>query len=186
MNRASSVPAPLAWIDVVTERLGKALAWLIIVMMLIQFLIVVLRYIFNFNSIPMQESVMYMHALVFLLAASYTLKHDGHVRVDIFYRGFSARRKAWVDLFGTLFLLFPVMIFIFVSSLGYVGKSWAIFEGSPDTGGIPAVFLLKTLIPVFAVLMILQGIAELIRNVLIITGRITPPPHDDDHLEERV
>ncbi|MFD2435528.1 TRAP transporter small permease subunit [Modicisalibacter luteus] len=154
--------------------MGKALAWLILAMMLIQFLIVVLRYMFNFNSIPMQESVMYMHALVFLLAASYTLKHDGHVRVDIFYRGFSARRKAWVDLFGTLFLLMPVMLFVLVSSLGYVSKSWAILEGSPDTGGIPAIFLLKTLIPVFAVLMIVQGIAELIRNALIIAGRIAP------------
>lgn len=186
MNRASSVPAPLAWIDGVTERLGKLLAWLIIVMMLIQFLIVVLRYIFSFNSIPMQESVMYMHAIVFLLAASYTLKHDGHVRVDIFYRGFSLRGKAWVDLFGTLFLLMPVMVFIFVGSLGYVSKSWAILEGSPDNGGIPGVFLLKTLIPVFAALMVIQGIAEIIRNLLIIAGRVVPPSENDNHLEERV
>lgn len=186
MNRASSVPAPLAWIDVVTERLGKALAWLILAMMLIQFLIVVLRYMFNFNSIPMQESVMYMHATVFLLAAAYTLKHDGHVRVDIFYRRLSARRKAWVDLFGTLFLLLPVMVFIITSSLGYVVKSWAIFEGSPESGGIPAVFLLKTLIPAFAALMILQAIAEILRNLLIISGRIVPASENDSHLEERV
>ncbi|MEC9481877.1 MAG: TRAP transporter small permease subunit [Halomonas sp.] len=186
MNRASSVPAPLAWIDTFTERLGKALAWLVIVMMLIQFLIVVLRYVFDFNSIPMQESVMYMHAFVFLLAASYTLRHDGHVRVDIFYRGFSARGKAWTDLFGTLLLLIPTMVFIFVSSLSYVGKSWAILEGSPDTGGIPGVFVLKTLIPVFAVLMIVQGIAEIIRNALIISGRIVPASENPDHREERV
>lgn len=186
MNRASSVPPILAWIDGITERLGKGLAWLILLMMLIQFLIVVLRYIFNFNSIPMQESVMYMHAAVFLLAAAYTLKHDGHVRVDIFYRRLPARRKAWVDLFGTLFLLLPVMGFIIASSLGYVVKSWAILEGSPESGGIPAVFLLKTLIPLFAGLMILQGIAEIIRNALIISGRLTPSSENDSHLEERV
>ena len=93
MNRGPSLPAPLAWIDAITERLGKALAWLVMAMMLIQFLIVVLRYLFNFNSIPMQESVMYMHATLFLLAAGYTLKHDGHVRVDIFYRTFSPRSR---------------------------------------------------------------------------------------------
>lgn len=187
MNRASSMPAPLAWIDGVTERLGKALAWLILVMMLVEFLIVVLRYAFSFNSIPMQESVMYMHALVFLVAASYTLRHDGHVRVDIFYRGMTVRKKALVDLCGTLFLLTPVMIFVVVSSFGYVSKSWSILEGSPESGGIPGVFLLKTLIPAFAVLMLLQGLVEIVRNALIVSGRLTPTDDDDDrHLEERV
>ncbi len=185
MNRSASEPALLVWIDTITERLGKTLAWLILVMMLIQFLIVVLRYLFNFNSIPMQESVMYMHAVLFLLAASYTLKHDGHVRVDIFYRGFSPRAQAWVDLLGTLFLLMPFMVFIILVSLGYVGKSWAILEGSPDNGGIPGVFLLKTLIPAFAVLMITQGIAEIIRKALIISGRLPPQPKHD-HSEEPI
>ncbi|WP_136068254.1 TRAP transporter small permease subunit [Modicisalibacter radicis] len=185
MNRAASEPALLVWIDTLTERLGKALAWLVLVMMLVQFLVVVLRYLFNFNSIPMQESVMYMHAVLFLLAASYTLKHDGHVRVDIFYRGFSPRTQAWVDLLGTLFLLLPFMAFVVFSSLGYVGKSWAILEGSPDNGGIPGVFLLKTLIPAFAVLMIVQGIAEIIRKALIISGRL-PPATEHDHSEEPI
>ncbi|WP_163649667.1 TRAP transporter small permease subunit [Modicisalibacter sp. 'Wilcox'] len=185
MNRGPSLPAPLAWIDAITERLGKALAWLVMAMMLIQFLIVVLRYLFNFNSIPMQESVMYMHATLFLLAAGYTLKHDGHVRVDIFYRTFSPRKQAWVDLLGTLLLLLPFMVFVIATSLGYVGKSWAILEGSPDTGGIPGVFLLKTLIPLFAGLMILQGIGEVIRKSLIIGGRL-PPQEGHDHTEERV
>jgi len=185
MNRAASEPAPLVWIDTITERLGKALAWLVLVMMLVQFLIVVLRYLFNFNSIPMQESVMYMHAALFLLAAAYTFKHDGHVRVDIFYRGFSPRTQAWVDLLGTLLLLLPFMVFVIVTSLGYVGQSWAILEGSPDNDDIPGVFLLKTLIPAFAVLMIVQGVAEIIRKALIITGRI-PPQAEQDHSEERV
>ncbi|SHF29779.1 TRAP-type mannitol/chloroaromatic compound transport system, small permease component [Modicisalibacter ilicicola DSM 19980] len=185
MNRASSLPAPLAWIDGITERLGKTLAWLVLIMMLVEFLIVVLRYLFNFNSIPMQESVMYLHAVVFLLAASYTLKHDGHVRVDIFYRGMTAKKKAWVDLLGTLFLLMPVMIFVVLTSLGYVGKSWRILEGSPESGGLPGVFLLKTLIPIFAGLMCLQGVVEIARNGLIIAGRL-PPRDDEDHAEERL
>lgn len=183
MKHASSVPAPLAWIDSITERLGKAVAWLVLAMMLIQFLVVVLRYAFNVNSIPMQESIMYMHATVFLLAASYTLKHGGHVRVDILYRVAPVRRKAWTDLLGTLLLLIPFMSFILFSSWGYVVRSWSILEGSPETGGIPAIFLLKTLIPAFAILMILQGIAEIIRNALIISGRLTPPS-DSDRAEE--
>lgn len=185
MNRAASEPAPLVWIDTITERLGKTLAWLVLVMMLVQFLVVVLRYLFNFNSIPMQESVMYMHAVLFLLAASYTLKHDGHVRVDIFYRGLSPRTQAWVDLLGTLFLLLPFMGFVIAVSLGYVGNSWAILEGSPDNGGIPGVFLLKTLIPAFAVLMIVQGIAEIVRKTLIISGRLVPQTKHD-HSEEPI
>lgn len=187
MADSRELPGLIAWLDSASERLGKSLSWLVLAMMLIQFLIVVLRYVFSFNSIPMQESVMYMHAVVFMLAAAWTLKHDGHVRVDIFYRAMSPRRKALVDLLGTVFLLLPVMIFVILTSLGYVGKSWRIFEGSPDTGGIQGVFLLKTLIPVFGSLMILQGLVEATRHFLVLSGRIPPPTDDDDtHLEERL
>lgn len=186
MSTTSGLPGPLAALDALIERLGRGLSWFILAMMIIQFLIVILRYAFSVNSIPMQESVMYMHATVFMLAAAYTLRHGGHVRVDIFYRAMSARKKALVDLLGTLFLLLPVMVFVIATSLGYVGKSWAILEGSPDAGGIPGVFLLKTLIPAFALLMILQGIVEICRNSLILSGRLTPDeaPHDanEEHL----
>lgn len=186
MSQTSELPRLLARLDRLSEWLGRSLSWLILAMMLIQFLIVVLRYAFSINSIPMQESVMYLHATVFMLAASYTLRHDGHVRVDIFYRAMSARCKALVDLLGTLLLLMPVMIFVILVSLGYVGASWAILEGSPDSGGIPGVFLLKTLIPLFAALMILQGLVEAGRNVLILTGRLDPeadaPNHHEEHL----
>ncbi len=156
MSQTSELPRLLARLDHLSEWLGRSLSWLILVMMLIQFLIVVLRYAFSINSIPMQESVMYLHATVFMLAASYTLRHDGHVRVDIFYRGMSARGKALVDLLGTLLLLMPVMIFVILVSLGYVASPGR-FSSSPDSGGIPGVFLLKTLIPLFAALMLLQG-----------------------------
>ncbi|SFT51923.1 TRAP transporter small permease subunit [Halomonas saccharevitans] len=185
MAQSRELPGIIAWLDRASERLGNSLSWLILLMMLIQFLIVVLRYAFSVNSIPMQESVMYMHAAVFMLAAAYTLKHDGHVRVDIFYRGMTPKRKALVDLAGTLFLLLPVMGFVILSSLGYVGKSWAILEGSPDSGGIPGVFLLKTLIPLFAGLMILQALVEAVKNVYVMTGRL-PATHDDEPHEEHL
>lgn len=186
MPNSRGLPPSIAALDRCSEYLGKSLAWLILAMMIIQFLIVVLRYAFSVNSIAMQESVMYMHAAVFMLAAAYTLRHDGHVRVDIFYRGMSARGKALVDLLGTLFLLLPVMIFVIATSLGYVGKSWRILEGSPDAGGIPGVFLLKTLIPLFALLMIVQGLVEIYRKGLILTGRLNPDAQPDDANEEHL
>ncbi|HED19426.1 MAG TPA: TRAP transporter small permease subunit, partial [Gammaproteobacteria bacterium] len=115
---------------------------------------------FQFGSIAMQESILYLHASVFMLGAAYTLRVDGHVRVDIFYRGFSARRKALVDLLGSLFLLLPVCIFLLWSSRGYVSTAWSLHEGSRETGGLPYVYLLKTLIPLAAFLLILQGISQ--------------------------
>lgn len=184
---SGELPAVIAKLDRCSELLGRGLSWLVLAMMLVQFLIVVLRYIFNVNSIVMQESVMYMHAVVFMLAASYTLRHDGHVRVDIFYRGMRPKRQALVDLVGTVFLLMPVMVFVILTSLGYVSSSWRIFEGSPDTGGIPGVFLLKTLIPAFAGLMILQGLVEAVRHWWILTGRLVPLIDEQEpHLEERI
>ncbi|ATJ81122.1 TRAP transporter small permease subunit [Halomonas beimenensis] len=183
MPQSRELPSLIERLDRLSEWLGRSLSWLILLMMLIQFLIVVLRYVFSVNSIPMQESVMYMHATVFMLAAGYTLRHDGHVRVDIFYRAMTAKRKALVDLLGTLLLLAPVMIFVILVSLGYVGKSWRILEGSPESGGIPGVFLLKTLIPLFAGLMLLQGLVEAWRNVLVLTGRLAPKEEEDHHEE---
>ncbi|HAZ99263.1 MAG TPA: C4-dicarboxylate ABC transporter permease [Halomonas sp.] len=186
MSDTTQLPAFIGALDRASEWFGRTLAWLIIIMMLIQFAIVLLRYMFSINSIFMQELVMYMHASVFMLAAAYTFRHDGHVRVDIFYRGMTPRRQALVNIFGILLLLIPVMLFIIASSYGYVANSWRILETSSDYGGIPAVFALKTLIPVFAVLMILQGLIEVVRNGYVFTGRITPPAADDHHLEERV
>ncbi|MGP5018875.1 TRAP transporter small permease subunit [Vreelandella alkaliphila] len=186
MSDTTQLPAFIAALDRASEWFGRSLAWLIIIMMLIQFAIVLLRYIFSVNSIFMQELVMYMHASVFMLAAAYTFRHDGHVRVDIFYRGMTPRRQALVNIVGIITLLMPVMVFVIASSLGYVSNSWRIMETSSDYGGIPAVFALKTLIPLFAMLMILQGVIEVVRNGYVFTGRIPPSVGDDNHLEERV
>lgn len=180
MQTANRDPVLLAWLDGFTEVVGRSIAWLVILMMAVQFAIVVMRYAFSLHSVVMQESVMYMHAAVFMLGAAWTLRHDGHVRVDIFYRKLSARGRAWIDLLGTLLLLFPVTLYIAISSFGYVSSSWAILERSPD-GGIPAVFLLKSLILVMMALLMLQGVAQVIRQVLILRGKApgNTPDHDE-------
>jgi len=155
-------------IDGFTDRCGRLLAWLLLGMALLTAVIVVLRYGFNIGSIPAQEAVTYLHGSVFLLGAAYALKTGAHVRVDIFYRDFTPRRRAWVDSLGGIVFLLPLCLFILLATRGYVAESWSIREVSPEPGGIPAVFLLKTLIPVSAGLLALQGIAEILRNALLL------------------
>jgi len=151
-------------LDALIEWIGRAVAWLTLGMVLVTFLVVLLRYVFDLGWIAMQESVTYMHALVFMLGAAYTLKHDGHVRVDIFYRTFSPRTRAWVDLFGVLVLLLPTCGFILWVGWDYVASSWSVSEGSREAGGLPGVFLLKGLILLMPALLILQGIASALRD----------------------
>jgi TRAP-type mannitol/chloroaromatic compound transport system permease small subunit len=156
------------------ERTGRFIAWLTLGMVVITFTVVVLRYLFHSGSIALQESITYLHATLFMLGAAWTLKQDGHVRVDIFYSKQSRRTRAWIDLAGTLLLLFPVCGFILFSSLDYVAASWSVQEGSQEAGGLDAVFLLKTAIPVMAVLLMLQGCAIILNNILVITGNSQP------------
>ena len=148
------------------ERIGRAVAWLTLAMVLVTFAVVVARYAFDLGSIAVQESITYMHALVFMLGAAYTLKHDGHVRVDIFYRKMGPRARAWTDLLGALLLLAPMCLFILWSGWDYVAASWSFRESSPETGGLPWVYLLKTAIPLMAVLLLLQGLAQALESVL--------------------
>jgi TRAP-type mannitol/chloroaromatic compound transport system permease small subunit len=157
-------------IDRISATVGRLAAWLILVVVLAQFTVVVLRYGFGVGSIRLQESVVYAHSLAFLLAAAWTLKVGGHVRVDVFYRSASARTRALIDLVGTLVLLLPMAGLILWMSLHYVLRSWAILEGSQETAGLPFVFLLKTAIPLFAGLMILQGIAEAVRAAAVLSA----------------
>ncbi len=158
-------------IDRLAELTGRCVAWLTLGLVCVTFAVVVLRYLFNFGSIAMQELITYLHATVFMLGAAYTLRHNGHVRVDIFYRQWTVRTRAWIDLLGTLLLLFPVCIFIFLSSLDYVDASWSTHEGSRESGGLNAVYLLKTAIPVMAVMLVLQGCATVVHSILVITGK---------------
>jgi TRAP-type mannitol/chloroaromatic compound transport system permease small subunit len=155
-------------IDHFTEMAGKLLAWLCLGMAIITCLVVFLRYGFGIGSIATQESVTYMHGMVFMLGAAYTLKQGGHVRVDIFYRRFSERTRAWVNSLGALVFLIPLCVFLVAVSWQFVADAWSIREGSPDPGGIHGVFLLKTLIPLMALNLLLQAIAELLRNALVL------------------
>lgn len=153
----------------VVEWSGRALAWLTLAMVLVTFAIVVLRW-FGIGWIAMQESVTWMHGIVFMLGSAYALKHDAHVRVDVFYRDFSARTRAWIDLSGTVVLLAPLCAFILWSSWGYVGDSWAIKESSREAGGLPGLYLLKTVIPLAAALLLVQGAAAVARCVRTLRG----------------
>lgn len=155
-------------IDRLNTAVGRTAAWLALFIVVLQFAVVVLRYVFGIGSIWLTESIIYGHAALFLLAAAWTLREGGHVRVDVFYADASPRTKALIDLLGALLLLLPFMLVLLWFAVPYVERSWSILERSRETSGLPVVFLLKTLIPAFAVMMALQGVAQAIRalNVL--------------------
>ena len=146
-------------IDAFNERVGAFAAWIVLVMAGITFLVAVMRYGFNFGRIALQESITYLHAFVFMAAGAYTLKHNEHVRVDIFYQGMSLRNRARVDFLGCVLLLLPFAGFIVWTSFDYVINSWGYLEKSREAGGLPLVFILKTLIPAMAILLFLQALS---------------------------
>ncbi|MGB9042463.1 MAG: TRAP transporter small permease subunit [Pseudolabrys sp.] len=150
-------------IDRLNAAIGHGAAWLALAVVLLQFALVVARYLFGLGSVWLTETVIYAHATLFMLAAAWTLSAGGHVRVDIFYAEASARTKALVELIGALLLLLPFMFVLIWLSVPYAARSWAILEHSQETSGLPIIFALKTLIPLFALLMALQGVAQAIR-----------------------
>ena len=152
-------------IDSLNAQIGRAAAWLVLVVVLLQFALVVARYLFGLGSLWLSETVIYAHATLFLLAGAWTLSVGAHVRVDIFYADASLRSKAVIDLIGAVHLLLPFALVLLWLSWPYVERSWAILEHSQEASGLPLVFALKTLIPLFAVLMALQGLAQAIRAV---------------------
>lgn len=157
MNRFANI------VDLLTTTLGRVSSWLVLAVVVLQFALVVARYIFGLGSIWLTEAIIYGHATLFLLASAWTLRAGGHVRVDIFYADATPRTRAMVDLAGALLLLLPFALVLLWLALPYAARSWAIFERSQESSGLPLVFALKTLIPVFAILMGLQGIAQAIR-----------------------
>ena len=152
-------------LDSINRRLASGLRWFALLMMLIQFGIVLGRYVFGVNSIAVQESVLYLHAALFMLAAGYTLGVDKHVRVDILYAKASPEAQRRIDIAGHLFLLLPAMAALAWWSWPSVRNSWKILEGPISVGGIEAVFLLKSLIPAFCLLVSLQSFAILLRHL---------------------
>jgi len=175
----NNIPTPASsnffvrWLDAIAEVTGNTTAWLTGIMVIIACIVVGLRHVFDIGSIALQESVTYMHAAVFMLGAAYTLKNDGHVRVDIVHKKMSPRARAWVEVLGSLLFTLPLMIFIGWGSLEFVQESWRVQEGSTDSGGIGGVYLLKTLLPIMAISVSLQAVAELLRSLLVLMN-ITP------------
>jgi TRAP-type mannitol/chloroaromatic compound transport system permease small subunit len=168
---AQFVQKTVETIDRVNMVIGRAAAWCCLYIVVVEFALVVMRYALGIGSIRIQESVIYAHAALFMLAAAWVLQTDGHVRVDIFYAEARPRTKAAIDLLGTVIFLAPFAVALLMLSLPYAARSWAIFERSPEASGLPFVFLLKTLIPLFAFLIGLQGIAQAIRAVLTLRGQ---------------
>ncbi|QFU21710.1 TRAP transporter small permease subunit [Shewanella eurypsychrophilus] len=151
-------------LEKLTELMGRGVSWCTLFIVLMTLTVVVLRYVFNTGATALQESALYLHGAVFTMAAGYTLKHDGHVRVDIFYRRFSIRARHWVDFLGTLLLLMPVCLFILYSSYDYVLASWRVGESSVEAGGLAHVYLQKSLLLLLVVSLLLQGTVELVRH----------------------
>ena len=165
--------APQESIDRFSNASGKLVAWLTLLMVIVTCIIVVMRYVFDAGLIWMQESVIWMHGTVFMVGAAYTLLHEDHVRVDVFYRAMSERRRAWVDLIGVLVFLMPLCILLAMTSYDFATFSWSIHEASRESGGLPYPLLpiLKSVLVVMPVAVGLQGISLLLRSAATIRRR---------------
>ena len=174
-NFAAHARALAGHIDRVNQIIGHSVMWLSIAMVLVQFIVVIMRYAFGIGSILMQEAIVYMHAVLFMMAAADTLLAEAHVRVDIFYARLPAARKAVIDLFGNALLVLPFCVLLFLVSIDYVRLSWSVLEGSRETSGIQAVFLLKSVILVFAVQLALQSVSGIIKAIQLLQDREERP-----------
>jgi TRAP-type mannitol/chloroaromatic compound transport system permease small subunit len=163
----------MSLLDRISIATGRAASWLTLAMVIGTFAIVILRYAFDSGVVWLQEGVTWMHAMVFMLGAAYTLQREEHVRVDIFYRDMSERRQAFVNLFGVILFILPVCIFFIVESFDYVQASWSIREISRDSGGLPypAIPLLKTALLIMPVAVLLQGLSMAIASIARIRRR---------------
>lgn len=172
--------------DKAQQTLGHAIAWGLLSLVVIAAGVVILRYGFDSGSIALQEVVIYNHAIVFMLGMAYTLQQNKHVRVDVFYNNFSATRKAWVDMLGGIFLALPMLAFILWSSWNYVLLSWHIHEASAQAGGLPYVYLLKTVIWIMAILMIFQVLSMIAKAYLTLIGELKTQADTHDEVEGKV
>ena len=159
------------FIDAFNEKTGLFAAWLTTIMVLTVVYDVIMRYGFKKGNIAVQEMEWHLFAVVFLIGAAYSLKKDAHVRVDILYTKFSTKQRAWIDLLGTFIFLIPFSIMIIYSCRGFIESSWAVREISPDPGGLPGRYILKAMIPAGFTLLVLQGISQAIKNLLVIVGK---------------
>ena len=151
-------------INRINDFFGRGVSWLLVLMVLNVFLVVVLRYVFSYGEVWLQETYVWMHSIVFLLGSGYTLLNNGHVRIDLVYSNASRRYKAVIDIIGTAIFAFPVLYFLFIKSFPFVERSWSIFEKSAEVGGLPGLFLFKSVLLVFSILFGLQFLALMIKS----------------------
>lgn len=182
-GRFAALPAALegvlkrgaCMIDAISVTIGDAVRWSALALVVVTAIIVIQRYVFGVSITGLQESVIYLHSILFLLSSAAALLNGGHVRVDIIYSNLSGRARAWTDMAGVYLALIPMSWLILETSRSYVGGAWRILERSRESDGLPLVFLLKTAIPLFAVMMILQGLSMAARAALTLSGRESPP-----------
>jgi TRAP-type mannitol/chloroaromatic compound transport system permease small subunit len=162
-------------LDQFSELTGKLVSWLILALVLLVSYDVAMRYLFLSGSVALQEMEWHLFSLIFLIGAAYTFKHDDHVRLDLIYKSkfMDEKCRAWVNVFGSLFLLLPFCILIISTAWPFVYQSYDILEGSPDPGGLPYRWILKASIPLGFALLLLQGISDIIRNLNTIVGKNT-------------
>ena len=165
----------MEWITRINQSIGRVVSWLTLVMIAVVCMVVFLRYGFSVGWVWLQESYIWMHGLVFMLSMSATLAQDGHVRVDIFYRDGAPHRRAWVNIGGVVFFLWPLVVTLLSLSWPYAIDSWMRLEFSREAGGLPGLFLLKTIIPVTCILLFLQGLAMISAAVLSLKNDAQTP-----------
>lgn len=162
-----------AFIDRISEWSGRTISWLVLAMVLIVCYDVIMRFVFLQGSVALQELEWHLFALIFLIGSAYTFKHEGHVCVDILShsRWMTPVRSAWVQVIGGLFFLLPFCLLITISSFDFVETSYRFAEKSPDPGGLAYRYLLKAVIPLAFILLLLQGLVSIFRNLLIVLGK---------------
>ena len=159
------------WIDKLNTWVGRVVAWATALVVAVVFIDVVMRYAFNISFVFTQELEWHLFAFIFLMGAGYTLLQDGHVRVDIFYQRCSPKTQAWINLLGVIFFLIPGCYMVIATSIPFVYNAWVVMEGSPDPGGIPYRFLLKSCIPIGFILILLQGLSLGGKSLLTVLGK---------------
>ena len=169
--RDGTIGILVASIERINRLAGLAASWMLLAMALVTITVVVLRYVFSFGFIWLQETYVWLNGIAFMIGAGYTLLHDGHVRVDIFYRSASQSFKDWVNLIGGLVLLLPTMVVVAVFSVPYVMAAWERLETSREASGLPGVFLLKSILLIYCLLLGLQGLALVMRSAQALRAR---------------
>ena len=170
-------------IDNINDTIGRAVSWLTFLMVLIVFTVVLLRYVFSVGWIAMQESYVWIHGTVFMLSASYTFLHDSHVRIDVIYRSASKTYKALVNFLGSIFFVLPVIWITWIKAIPFVNRSWGRLESSAEAGGLPGLYLLKSIILIFCILFALQAISLALRSLCELLG-VDVPRVLDEHNQQ--